>query len=126
MGLLRWAAIIGTGGLAPVKGTAPRERTAKAAEKQVRLQEQMLEQRQGATTTRQHGATGKSFRISCAYCEQKVWLPIGRNVACPKCHEVMDVRHEGGVPGIRPIRAVRPEAPADDKFAAAKSKIIGT
>jgi len=42
MGLLRWAAIIGTGGLAPVKGTAPRERTAKAAEKQVRLQQQML------------------------------------------------------------------------------------
>jgi Short C-terminal domain len=41
MGLLRWAAIIGTGGLAPVKGTSPRERTAKAAEKQVRLQEQM-------------------------------------------------------------------------------------
>jgi hypothetical protein len=44
MGLLRWAAIIGTGGLAPIKGTSPRERTAKAAEKQVRLQKQMLKQ----------------------------------------------------------------------------------
>jgi hypothetical protein len=58
MGLLRWAAIIGTGGLAPVKGTAPRERTAKAAEKQARLQEQALRGGQGATATRQRRATG--------------------------------------------------------------------
>jgi len=114
MGLLRWAAIIGTGGLAPVKGTAPRERTAKAAEKQARLQEQALRGGQGATATRQRRATGKSFRVACAYCEQKVLLPIGHNVACPKCREVMDVRPGGGVPGIRPVRAVQPEAPALD------------
>jgi hypothetical protein len=48
MGFLRWAAIIGTGGLAPVKGTSPRERTAKAAEKQVKLQKQALSATQPA------------------------------------------------------------------------------
>jgi len=59
-------------------------------------------------------ATRQSFRVACAYCGQKVWLPIGHNVACPKCREVMDVRPGGGVPGIRPVRAVQPEAPALD------------
>jgi hypothetical protein len=38
MGLLRKTLLIGTAGLAPVKANSKKERTAKAAEKQVRLQ----------------------------------------------------------------------------------------
>jgi hypothetical protein len=38
MGLLRWAVIIGTGGLAPIRGASPRERTAKATERAARSQ----------------------------------------------------------------------------------------
>ena len=42
MGLMRKALPLGTGGLAPVKANSKKERTAKAAEKQVRLQQQAL------------------------------------------------------------------------------------
>ncbi len=42
MGLLRKTLLIGTAGLAPVKANSKKERTAKAAEKQVRLQQQAL------------------------------------------------------------------------------------
>lgn len=115
MGLLRWAAIIGTGGLAPVKGTSPRERTAKAAEKQVRLQQQALSgPGKRATSSAPLVKPKTKFRVACAYCGQRVWLPIGHDVECPQCREVMDVRREGGIPGVRPIRAVRPDAAAPD------------
>lgn len=57
MGLLRWATIIGTGGLAPIKGTSPRERTAKAAEKQARLQRQALRTARVPSAAPQSSAT---------------------------------------------------------------------
>lgn len=75
MGFLRWAAIIGTGGLAPVKGTSPRERTAKAAEKQVRLQRQMA----GQTTM-----TGQRWKVYCPHCKQGMLAPLG-SMPCPGC-----------------------------------------
>jgi ribosomal protein L7/L12 len=46
MGFLRKTIIIGTGGLAPIKSQSYRERTAKAAEKQVKLQQQLARQQQ--------------------------------------------------------------------------------
>jgi uncharacterized Zn finger protein (UPF0148 family) len=76
MGLLRWAAIIGTGGLAPVKGTAPRERTAKAAEKQVRLQQQALKAQQ---------ASSPRLNVTCPKCSAALVSPPGNNIKCPKC-----------------------------------------
>lgn len=44
MGFLRKSLLIGTAGLAPVKANSKKERTAKAAEKQVRLQQKALRQ----------------------------------------------------------------------------------
>src|SRR5438270_183625 len=67
MGLLRWAAIIGTGGLAPVKGTSPRERTAKAAEKQARLQKQMLKMTQQVPTAATGAALPQTVRQEGAF-----------------------------------------------------------
>jgi hypothetical protein len=114
VGLFRKSLIIGTGGLAPIKGDSAKERTARAAEKQVRLQEQALSGSQGTATAKSRTARSRAFRIACAYCGQKVWMPKGHNVACPTCHEVMDVCQVGGVPGIRPVRAVRRDAAATD------------
>lgn len=48
MGFLRKAIIISTGGVAPIKANSKKERTAKAAEKQLRIQRQMLRQQQAA------------------------------------------------------------------------------
>jgi hypothetical protein len=42
MGFLRKTLLLGTAGLAPVKANSKKERTAKAAEKQVRLQQQAM------------------------------------------------------------------------------------
>ncbi|MGA2471779.1 MAG: SHOCT domain-containing protein [Solirubrobacteraceae bacterium] len=39
---MRWAVVLGTGGLAPVRTKSAKQRTAAAAEKQVRLQKQAL------------------------------------------------------------------------------------
>ena len=108
MGFLRKLTIISTGGLAPIKTESYKERTAKATEKQVRLQEQATR----TTATRQR--TAHTFRISCAHCDQKVRLPMGHDMRCPKCSGVMDVCRVGGVPGIRPVRAMLPAAPALD------------
>jgi len=51
MGLFRWATVIGTGGLAPIRTKSAKQRTAAAAEKQVRLQKQMLKQQTAAVPT---------------------------------------------------------------------------
>ncbi len=114
MGFLRWAAIIGTGGLAPVKGTSPRERTAKAAEKQVRLQQQMLRGGQQTTTTsasRRSQATVATFRIPCVHCGQHIRVPVGTDITCLKCGRSMDVVRRGGY-GFYRIKAVVPVPPA--------------
>ena len=116
MGLLRWAAIIGTGGLAPVKGTSPRERTAKAAEKQVRLQQQLL--RGGHPTTnrsapRRTQATVATFRIPCVHCGQHIRVPVSKNITCLKCGRSMDVVRRGGW-GFYRIHSVVPAAPVLD------------
>ncbi|MGO9763392.1 MAG: hypothetical protein ACLP1Q_19240, partial [Solirubrobacteraceae bacterium] len=52
MGFMRKALLLGTAGLAPVKANSKKERTAKAAEKQVRLQEQMLGTRRARSRPR--------------------------------------------------------------------------
>lgn len=88
MGLLRWAAIIGTGGLAPVKGTAPRERTAKAAEKQVRLQKEMLSGGQSRAVRRRKVAarspSGPQYDVTCPKCSTAQSAPAGQHF-CPMC-----------------------------------------
>jgi large subunit ribosomal protein L7/L12 len=51
MGFLRKTLLIGTGGLAPVKASSKKERTAKAAEAQLKVQRKMLREQQAANTT---------------------------------------------------------------------------
>jgi ribosomal protein L7/L12 len=46
MGFLRKTIILGTGGLAPIKSQSYRERTAKAGEKQLKVQQQLARQQQ--------------------------------------------------------------------------------
>jgi large subunit ribosomal protein L7/L12 len=58
VGFLRKTLLIGTGGLAPVKPNSKKERTAKAAEKQLRVQQQILkEQRANAAVVRPASTT---------------------------------------------------------------------
>jgi hypothetical protein len=110
---MRKVLFLGTGGLsgmAGVRANSKKERTAKAAEKQVRLQEQAM--RPELRTPR--ASTPLKYRIACAFCGEKVPLPMGHNVPCPRCSELLDVRRDGGIPGIRPVRALRPDTPTLD------------
>lgn len=51
MGFLRKTILVSTGGLAPIKANSKKERIAKAAEKQVRLQQEALKQQQTRVPT---------------------------------------------------------------------------
>src|SRR3989442_1570750 len=88
MGFMRKALIIGTGGLAPVKARSHRERTANAAEKQLRLQERALAGTQPVTMST------AVWNVTCPYCYWPVQVPLGEGVRCPrpKCGQPMSVR----------------------------------
>jgi hypothetical protein len=64
MGLLRKTLLLGTAGLAPVKANSKKERTAKAAEKQVRLQQQALRARQPAAPSAKPSTAGELERLA--------------------------------------------------------------
>lgn len=49
MGIFRKSVLIGTAGLAPIKANSKKERTAKATEKQLKIQRQMLQEQRRAT-----------------------------------------------------------------------------
>jgi Zn finger protein HypA/HybF involved in hydrogenase expression len=116
MGFMRKALFLGTGGLsgmAGVRANSKKERTAKAAEKQVRLQQRQLRgSRQTATSATSFVKPKTKFNVSCPHCRRHFFAPIGENIACPKCGERMDVQRGAGRAGIRRIRAVVP-APLD-------------
>lgn len=48
MSILRKTFLIGTAGLVPIKANSKKERTAKAAEKQLKVQRQMLKEQRRA------------------------------------------------------------------------------
>jgi hypothetical protein len=109
MGFMRKALFLGTGGLsgaAGVRANSKKERTAKAAEKQVRLQKQAMGggRARAASPSR---ATVAAFRIPCVHCKQHVRVPVGEDIACPKCGQSMDVVRRGGY-GFHRIKAVVP------------------
>ena len=103
MGFLRKTLLISTGGLAPVKANAKKERTAKAAEKQVRLQRQMLKQQQAALNTqlaaspkpeaasRDQAADGTPYKVRCPGCSAYLVSRPGTGIKCPKCNVEMTV-----------------------------------
>jgi membrane protease subunit (stomatin/prohibitin family) len=116
MGFMRKALFLGTGGLSGVAGVranSKKERTAKAAEKQVRIQQQMFRGAQQTTTSapRRTQATVATFRIPCVHCGQHIRVPAGKDITCLKCGQSMDVVRRGGY-GFYRIKAVVPVRPA--------------
>jgi hypothetical protein len=130
MGFMRKAFILGTGGAgaALVKPNSKKERTANAAEKQLRLQKQMLRASvQDTQISAPRASAPRTVRVGCPYCSKphsplyvqrrNVVVPIGKNIECPKCGRHFDVvgsggrtraiPHNGGQPPNTP--ATRPE-----------------
>jgi hypothetical protein len=112
MGFMRKALFLGTGGLsgmAGVKANSKKERTAKAAEQQVRLQRQALRggQRPVASVPSGFVKAKTKFRVSCPHCQTHFFAPIGESIGCPKCGERIDVQRGDGAL-IRRVRAVTP------------------
>lgn len=103
MGFLRKTLLISTGGLAPVKANSKKERTAKAAEKQVRLQRQMLKQQQAALNaqlaaspkpepaSRDQTGGGTRYKVRCPECSAYLVSRPGTGIKCPKCNVHMTV-----------------------------------
>jgi DNA-directed RNA polymerase subunit RPC12/RpoP len=110
MGFMRKALFLGTGGLsgaAGVKANSKKERTAKAAEKQLRLQKQMLKEQQRAQRTQSvphtsapHAPTAAAdgrprFKVKCPSCSTALVSPAGSDITCPRCHIRMVVTPQG-------------------------------
>lgn len=109
MGFMRKALFLGTGGLsgaAGIKANSKKERTAKAAEKQLRLQKQVLKAQQAgakqATTARPAAqrtiprsavlqAGVALYNVRCPKCAAMVRLPAGDHRTCPECGTQMSV-----------------------------------
>jgi Short C-terminal domain len=106
VGFMRKALFLGTGGLsgaAGIKANSKKERTAKAAEKQLRLQKQMAkEQRQAsraAATAQAPQATAAErpkYKVPCPHCSAPLVARAGDNITCPKCRGLMRVTARGG------------------------------
>ena len=127
MGFIRKAIVIGTGGLAPIKGRSYAERTAKATEKQLRLQKQ------------QQAAAVPKVNVTCPKCSAALVSPVGNNIKCPKCGFRMRVWAiaPASTPPQTPSTDTAGElqrlaglhssgALTDAEFAAAKAKVLGT
>jgi hypothetical protein len=96
MGFMRKALFLGTGGVSGlgVRANSKKERTAKAAEKQVRLQKQMLS---GGKRTAVRSRRGRAkthaapkYDITCPKCATVQSSPAGRHF-CPMCGFPMEV-----------------------------------
>lgn len=126
MGFLRKTLIIGTGGLAPVKANSNRERIAKATEKQLKLQQQMLNQQQ---------ASAPRYSVNCPHCHASLTAPVGNNIRCPKCRRTMNVTPPAQSPGTAGLSSMAAELEklanlhsqgvlSASEFAVAKAKLL--
>jgi DNA-directed RNA polymerase subunit RPC12/RpoP len=128
MGFLRKTVLISTGGLAPIRANSKKDRIAKAAEKQVRLQQRALRQ--------QPTAVGARYSVNCPRCSAALVSPAGDNIRCPKCSFRMRVW---------PLESKAQDSPSsttgelerlvamhgrgelsDEEFAQAKARALGT
>lgn len=120
MGFLRKLTIISTGGLAPIKAESFKERTAKAAEKQLRLQQQTA------------AAAAPKFNVTCPKCKAALVSPVGDNIECPKCGFRMRVWQTTSAPSASGTAAELERLAAlhksggltDEEFAAAKARVL--
>jgi hypothetical protein len=98
MGFLRKSLIIGTGGAAGlfVKPNSKKERMANAAEKQLRLQKQMLKGSQqprpkaARASKRVTQPVDAQYNVTCPKCSTVQSSPAGRHF-CPMCGFVIEV-----------------------------------
>jgi|SRR5665213_463317 len=120
MGFIRKALIIGTGGVAPVKANSAKERAAKAAEKQVRLQQQALRAARAPTARPQPsvsstsaldspGRMGRAARRAAREGTGSPETPGGGDIA-GELARLADLHKQGAL--------------TDEEFAAAKAKIV--
>lgn len=132
MGIMRWAVVIGSGGLAPVRTKSAKQRTADATEKQLRLQKQI------AKADRQ--ASAPRLNVTCPKCSAALVSPPGNNVKCPKCGFRMRVWATANPPApsapttsgnngtageLERLAALHARgALSDEEFAAAKAKML--
>jgi hypothetical protein len=102
MGFLRKALFVYTGGASGlvVKANSKTERAAKAAEKQVRLQRQMLqEQRHATALAASHTApapvgdvsSAGKYKFECPACTALLVARAGTGIFCPKCQAWLNV-----------------------------------
>lgn len=129
MGFLRKTLFLGTGGLsgaAGIKANSKTERAAKAAEKQVRIQKQMLKLQQQAAHTAPAGnhvrsATDRQLRydVKCPHCSGDITAPAGDDVVCPECQRTVRITPQGRSAIVRLVDT--PPAPAPAPTAAASS-----
>lgn len=81
MGLMRKLLLVSTAGVAPVKAESYKERSAKAAEKQLRLQQQAARSATAVPT----------YAVTCPHCKTPLNAPAGDAIRCPKCRNTMKV-----------------------------------
>jgi large subunit ribosomal protein L7/L12 len=80
VGFMRKALFVYTGGLsgaAGIKANSKKERTAKAMEKQVRLQRQILKQQASLAVLK--------VNVTCPKCSAALVSPVGDDIECPEC-----------------------------------------
>lgn len=131
MGLLRKTLILGSGGLAPIKSQSYKERSAKAAEKQVKLQMQAAAEARRAATPR--------YNVQCPNCKAQLTAPAGDHIKCPKCRGRMKVTPRASAPAtaapraddvaaqIERLAALRRDgALTEGEFVDAKAKVLGS
>jgi hypothetical protein len=85
MGFTRKALFLGTGGLSGlfIKANSKKERTAKAAEKQLQLQRQMMRQQQ--TPYQQAPVATEPRRARCPHCRSVFGYASPGWLRCPSC-----------------------------------------
>jgi rRNA maturation endonuclease Nob1 len=106
MGFMRKALFLGTGGLsgaAGIKANSKKERTAKALEKQVRLQKQMLKAQQAGPIAQQATVTPQLYWMNCPNCRKALRAPVSENLQCPRC---------GSPVSMQPPANIAKQAPA--------------
>ena len=140
MGLIRWAAIIGTGGLAPVKANSAKERTAKAAEASVLLERRQRHAAAAAPAPARFAVTPADGPSPGQFARQ-ARRASRLEAPAPDVHEQLDaiavshvarpepqiVESAGVVEGLARLAGLHSAgALSDEEFAAAKARILET
>jgi large subunit ribosomal protein L7/L12 len=126
MGLLRKTILISTGGLAPVKANSKKERTAKAAEKQLKVQKQMLNEQRRANPV---PAPARPARASVAPATAPTQAVILVSAGDTKIEVIKVIRNTLGI-GLKEAKALADRPPsrlpiAGDRLVALRDALVG-